>query len=246
MQVPFAVTPVTAEKNAGKIAAENLAPETFVRILLLEDEPHIARPVTQALAAQGHTVTHAATLMGARAAFLEAEPDLLLLDVRLPEDDNGGFAFARETRASGYAGLILFMTARDALADRVTGLDDGGDDYVVKPFDLPELLARVRALLRRLHEAKTSRVQRGRLELDTVNRSVTWAGERVELSSREYALLERFVLSPSRVYSPEALTDALWGEGAGTGVVKVYVHHLRSKLGPEVVQTVPGGYRLGL
>ena len=217
-----------------------------MRILLLEDEPHIARPVVQALAAQGHEVTHADTLAGARAAFLEAEPDLLLLDVRLPEDGDGGFIFAREVRTSGYAGLILFMTARDALADRVAGLDDGGDDYVVKPFDLPELLARVRALLRRVHETKTSRVQRGLLELDLVNRTVCWAGAPIDLSSREYALLERFVLSPSRVYSPEALTDALWGEGAGTGVVKVYVHHLRSKLGPEVVQTVPGGYRLGL
>ena len=217
-----------------------------MRILLLEDEPHIARPVVQALAAQGYKVTHAATLEGARTAFLELEPELLLLDVRLPEDENGGFILAREVRASGYGGLILFMTARDALADRVAGLDDGGDDYVVKPFDLPELLARIRALLRRLHEAKTSWVKRGLLELDTVNRAVTWAGIEVELSSREYALLERFVLSPTRVYSPEALTDALWGEGAGTGVVKVYVHHLRNKLGPEVVQTVPGGYRLGL
>ncbi len=217
-----------------------------MRILLLEDEPHIARPVVQALSAQGHKVTHAATLQGARAAFLEAEPELLLLDVRLPEHGDGGFIFAREARASGYTGLILFMTARDALADRVTGLDDGGDDYVVKPFDLPELLARVRALLRRVHEAKTSRIQRGPLELDLVNRAVTWAGAPVDLSSREYALLERFVLSPNRVYSPEALTDVLWGEGAGTGVVKVYVHHLRSKLGPEVVETVAGGYRLGL
>ncbi len=217
-----------------------------MRILLLEDEPHIARPVAQALAAQGHEVTHAGTLEGARTAFLEAEPELLLLDVRLPEDGDGGFVFAREVRASGYTGLVLFMTARDALVDRVTGLDDGGDDYVVKPFDLPELLARVRALLRRVHETKTSRVQRGLLEVDLASRAVTWAGAAVELSSREYALLERFVLSPSRVYSPEALTDALWGEGAGTGVVKVYVHHLRNKLGPGVVQTVPGGYRLGV
>lgn len=220
--------------------------ENVVRILLLEDEPHIVRPVAQALAAQGHEVTHADTLEGARVAFLEAEPDLLLLDVRLPEDGDGGFVLAREVRASGYTGLILFMTARDALADRVTGLDDGGDDYVVKPFDLPELLARVRALLRRVHETKTSRVQRGFLEVDLASRTVTWAGAPVDLSSREYALLERFVLSPNRVYSPEALTDALWGEGAGTGVVKVYVHHLRNKLGQEVVQTVPGGYRLGL
>ncbi len=139
------------------------------------------------------------------------------------------------------------MTARDALADRVKGLDEGGDDYVVKPFDLPELLARVRALLRRVSEVKQNRLRYGPLELDLASRSVRWEGRAVELSSREYALLERLAMYPGRVYSPEELLDLIWGEGASDpGVVKVCVHHLRSKLDSRVVRTVPGGYRLGV
>lgn len=218
-----------------------------MHLLLVEDEPNIAKPVLRALEAQGHKVRHAADLASARELVIEAEPDLMLLDVRLPEDEDGGFVLAREARAAGYGGPILFMTARDALADRVAGLDEGGDDYVVKPFDLPELLARVRALLRRVHEARTSRIAVGPLELDLTSRTVRWQGVLAELSSREYALLERLALSPGRIYSPEDLTDLIWGDEAqGTGVVKVCVHHLRNKLAGEVVRTVPGGYRLGL
>ena len=190
---------------------------------------------------------HAPDLATARDLFLEAEPDLMLLDVRLPESEDGGFVLAREARAAGYTGPILFMTARDALEDRVMGLDEGGDDYVVKPFDLPELLARVRALLRRVHETKTSRIEYGPLELDLTSRSVRWQGVPVGLSSREYALLERLALSPGRIYRSEELVDLIWGdEATHTGVVKVCVHHLRNKLSAEVVRTVPGGYRLGV
>ncbi len=218
-----------------------------MRLLLVEDEPNIARPVIRALEAQGHQVRHAPDLESARKFFLEAEPDLMLLDVRLPESEDGGFMLAKEAREAGYKGPILFMTARDALADRVMGLDEGGDDYVVKPFDLPELLARVRALLRRVSEVKQSRVQYGPLELDLGNRTVRWEGRLVELSGREYALLERLALFPERIYSPEELLDLIWGEEASdTGVVKVCVHHLRNKLDSRVVRTVPGGYKLGL
>lgn len=218
-----------------------------MRLLLLEDEPNIARPVLRALEAQGHEVHHASHMRDARAFIVESAPDMMLLDVRLPESDDGGFIFAREVRAAGYAGPILFMTARDALDDRITGLDEGGDDYVVKPFELLELLARVRALLRRVSDTKMSLIVREPLELNLTTRSVRWAGRPVLLSNREYALLERLATMPERVFTPEALVDAVWGEGVSTvGVVKVYVHHLRSKLGPDVVKTVPGGYRLGL
>jgi two-component system response regulator QseB len=219
----------------------------IMRLLLVEDEPNIARPLKRALEAQGHQVRHASDLTEARALLAEVEPDLMILDVRLPESEDGGFILAREARSAGYKGPILFMTARDALADRVMGLDEGGDDYVVKPFDLPELLARVRALLRRVSEVKQSRVQHGPLELDLSDRSVRWGGRAVELSPREYALLERLALFPGRVYSPEELLDLIWGEEASdVGVVKVCVHHLRSKLDSSVVRTVPGGYRLGV
>jgi len=219
----------------------------IMRLLLVEDEPNIARPLKRALEAQGHQVRHASDLTEARELLAESEPDMMILDVRLPESEDGGFILAREARSAGYKGPILFMTARDALADRVMGLDEGGDDYVVKPFDLPELLARVRALLRRVSEVKQSRVQYGPLELDLTDRSVRWGGRAVELSPREYALLERLALFPGRVYSPEELLDLIWGEEASdVGVVKVCVHHLRSKLDSSVVRTVPGGYRLGL
>ncbi len=218
-----------------------------MRLLLVEDEPNIAKPVVRALEAQGHSVRHAADLGEARALFLEFEPDLMLLDVRLPESEDGGFIFSNEVREAGYSGPILFMTARDALEDRVTGLDEGGDDYVVKPFDLPELLARVRALLRRVNETKMSFINKGALTLDLASRTVRWESVLVSLSSREYALLERLALSPGRVYSTEELVDLVWGdEVSDAGVVKVCVHHLRSKLGKDVIRTVPGGYHLGL
>ena len=218
-----------------------------VRLLLVEDEFNIARPLIRALEAQGHLVMHGPDLKTGRELLLDFEPDLMLLDVRLPESEDGGFILAREARKAGYRGPILFMTARDALEDRVMGLDEGGDDYVVKPFDLPELLARVRALLRRVHEVRTSVIQQGGLEMDLAKRSVRWQGMLIELSSREYALLERFMMSPSRVYRPDELVDLVWGDEANDpGVVKVYVHHLRSKLAPQVVKTVSGGYRLGL
>lgn len=218
-----------------------------MRLLLVEDEINIARPILMALRAQGHEVRHADNLESARACLSEAEPDLMLLDVRLPESEDGGFILAREARGSGFQGPILFLTARDTSDDRVLGLDDGGDDYVVKPFDLPELMARVRALLRRVSDVKTNRVRAGALELDWARRTVFWQRNHVALSTREFALLERFVRTPQRVFTPEELTDSVWGdEASGVGVVKVYVHYLRNKIAPSVIRTVSGGYCFGL
>jgi two-component system response regulator QseB len=216
-----------------------------VQVLLLEDEPHLGRAVAGALAAQGYGVRWARGLEEARGAFLELEPDLMVLDVRLPEDPDGGFRFAEEVREAGYKGPILFLTARDALGDRIQGLDLGGDDYLVKPFHLEELLARVRALLRRVSEVKESRVRLGGLEVDLAGRAVFWEGRRVDLSLKEFALLELFLLHPSRVFSPEEVAERVFGDGEKVGAVKVYVHYLRQKLYPGVVRTVPGGYRLG-
>ena len=203
-------------------------------MLLLEDEPRLGQAVARALAAQGYGVRWARSLGEAREAFLELEPDLMVLDVRLPEDEDGGFRFAKEAREAGYKGPILFLTARDALEDRVQGLDLGGDDYLVKPFHLEELLARVRALLRRASEVKASRVRLGPLEVDLAGRGVYLAGRRVDLSLR-----------PGRVVAPEELVVRVFGDPEKVGAVKVYVHYLRQKLFPEVVRTVPGGYRLG-
>ena len=219
-----------------------------MKILLVEDEPGIAAPIVRALRIQKYEVRHAATLRAARAALAEAEPDLLLLDVRLPDHPDGGLTLAREARGANFRGRILMLTARDALDDRVNGLDGGADDYLVKPFDLPELLARVRALLRRGGAVTGRRFSQGVLALDFAARTVHWGGVSVALSNREFALLEQLTLAGERVFSPEELLDGVWGESATSlSVVKVFVHQLRQKLGPDVVQTVSGhGYRLGL
>ncbi|TSA79931.1 response regulator transcription factor [Deinococcus detaillensis] len=218
-----------------------------MRILLVEDEAAIALPVRRALAAQGYEVQEAADLTQARMVLQNFEPDLAILDVRLPEDESGGFTLAREMRSAGSQSAVLFLTARDTLVDRLEGLDLGGDDYLTKPFHLSELLSRVRALLRRVSETKTDALSYGPLQLDLVTRQVQWRGQRVVLGSREYDLLERLARTPGRVYSPEELLDLVWaGRASDLGVVKVCVHHLRGKLGPEVVRTEARGYTLGL
>ena len=218
-----------------------------MRILLVEDEAAIALPVRRALAAQGYEVQVAADLTQARAALHTFEPDLAILDVRLPEDESGGFTLAREMRSAGSRSALLFLTARDTLSDRLEGLDLGGDDYLTKPFHLPELLSRVRALLRRVSEIRTDCLTYGPLQLDLGTRQVRWRGQPVLLGSREYDLLERLARTPGRVYSAEELLDLVWAHRASDlGVVKVCVHHLRSKLGPQVIRTEARGYALGL
>ena len=218
-----------------------------MRVLLVEDEIDIATPLSRALKAQGLEVTVCHDLESGREAMLNREPDLMMLDVRLHEYEDGGFILAKEARASGYMGSILFLTARDALSDRVQGLDGGGDDYVVKPFLLLEVLARVRALLRRPTETRTSQLQFGTISLDLTRQEVLQAGIRTDLSPREYALFERLVLSPSRVFAAEELLDAVWGEAASSvSVVKVTVYRLREKLGAEVVKSTKNGYQLGI
>lgn len=219
-----------------------------MRILLVEDETGLREPMAAYLKQQGYTVATAASIEEARDCLIEAEPDLVLLDVMLPEGVDAGFEFAGELRDAGFEGPILFITARDAVEDRVTGLDLGGDDYLTKPFSMEELAARVRALLRRGTAVRRSVFERGPLKVDFAARKVSWEGREVSLSGREFALLEMLTLQPDRVYGPEEILERLFpGADSGPKIVHVYVHHLRSKLGDEVVETVSGGgYRLGL
>lgn len=218
-----------------------------MRVLLVEDEEGLRRPLAALLARQGYQVHEAGSLAEAWDRMVNAEPDLVVLDVMLPEGEDAGFRFAEELRATGFEGPILFITARDAVEDRVQGLDLGGDDYLTKPFSLEEFAARVRALLRRTGEVRQSRVERGPLVVDLASRRVVWAGREVLLTAREFALLELFLLHPERIFTPEELLDRLFPEAdSGLRIVRVYVHRLRRKLGPEVVVTVPGGYRLGV
>ena len=217
-----------------------------MRVLLVEDELDIAIPLKRALKAQALEVRHATTLHAARETLLDFEPDLVILDVGLPDSQNAGFILATEARAAGFTGSIVFMTARDAIADRVHGLDGGGDDYVVKPFDLLEFLARVRALLRRPTQARASKLVFDTLVLDFTAGTVRFEGRNIELSKREFDLLERLALSPDRVFSAEELLDLIWGDAASSvGVVKVFVHHLRQKLSAQAIVSSRRGYQLG-
>jgi len=218
-----------------------------MRILLVEDEAGLLEPMAAYLGRLGYDVATADSLEAARAALVEAEPDLVVLDVMLPEGADAGFEFASELRDADYDGPILFITARDAVEDRVRGLDLGGDDYLTKPFSLDELAARVRALLRRQGSVRRSIFERGPLKVDYAGRKVLWNGREVPLSGREFALMELFTLQPDRVYSAEELLERLFpGADSGLKIVRVYVHRLRQKLSPDVIRTVSGGYRLGL
>ena len=219
-----------------------------MQILLVEDENGLREPMAAYLERQGYTVTAAASIEEARDGLIEAEPDLVILDVMLPEGVDAGFDFASELRDAGFAGPILFISARDTIQDRVTGLDLGGDDYLTKPFGMEELAARLRALLRRGTAVRRSVFERGSLKVDFAARKVLWNGREVSLSGRELALLEMLVLQPDRVYEPEEILQRLFPRvDSGPKIVHVYIHHLRSKLGDEVVETVSGGgYRLGL
>jgi DNA-binding response OmpR family regulator len=217
-----------------------------MRILLLEDQPDIATPLIEALRLGRYEVVWSRTLDEAWQAITARPFDLAVLDVMLPSGDDSGFELARDLRAVGYGGQILFISARDAERDTVIGLDLGGDDYLVKPFGLQEFMARVRALLRRTATTKTAVLERAGLRIDLAARSVTWAGKTAELSEREFAILELLALHPDRVFGVDELLERFFPDAlSGAGVVRVYVSQLRHKVADEVIRTVAGGYRLG-
>lgn len=217
-----------------------------MRILLLEDQPDIAEPVIDLLRDQRYEVVWASRLSDACDAVAATSFDLAVLDVMLPRREDAGFAFARHLRDAGFAGPIIFLSARDAVDDKVYGLDAGGDDYLAKPFSLHELAARVRALLRRSAQTKRSVLERGRLVVDLTSRTVAWDGRRVELSEREFMILELLALHPDRVFTVNDLLDRFFpAADSGPRVVRVYVSQLRHKVGDALIETVPGGYRLG-
>lgn len=218
-----------------------------MRILLLEDETDIAEAVSGALTADHHTVWWTNDVAQAQAAVTERGFDLAVLDVIVGDEDDAGFALATWLRDAGFVGPILFTTARDTVEDRVRGLDLGGDDYVVKPYSLAELRARVRALARREAPIKASAIEHGALRIDTAARRVWWSDTEVELSSREFALLELLATHPDRVFAAPDLQRRVFPDASpSSNVVRVYVHQLRHKLSAEVVSTAPGGYRLGV
>lgn len=217
-----------------------------MRVLLVEDEADIAIGVVEMLQQHRYKVSWASSVDETWAALAEAPVDVLLLDVMLHGDDEAGFRLAQQLREGGFDGGILFLSARDSVDDRIEGLDVGGDDYLVKPFSFAELRARLRALLRREAGLKQAILERGSVRIDLNARAVWAAGGRVDLSDREFALLEILAHHPERVFGAEELVDRVFPQAAsGVAVVRVYVRTLRSKLGESLIKTVPGGYRLG-
>lgn len=216
-----------------------------MRLLLVEDDAPLAAALTQALREQGFAVNHVSQGEEALRAATDDPPDLLVLDLGLPDMD--GLDALRRLRRAGSRLPVLLLTARDAVADKVAGLDLGADDYLPKPFEMRELVARIRALGRRLGEAPSSVVEVGDLRLDTASLQVHCGGEPVALSRREYMLLKALADHPGRVLTREALEGKLyaWGEEIASNAIEVHIHHLRRKLGADRILTVRGvGYRL--
>ena len=216
-----------------------------MRLLLVEDDSMIGAAAQQGLRAEGHTVDWVRDGREAELAAANGVYDLVLLDLGLPRRD--GLAILRGLRAKGENVPVLIITARDAVSDRIAGLDAGADDYLVKPFDLDELSARVRAVLRRRAGRADSVMRRGSLELDTATRRVAWKGKDVTLSAREYALLEALADRPGAFLTRAQLEERLygWDEEIASNAVEVHIHALRRKLDPGVIRNVRGmGYTI--
>lgn len=216
-----------------------------MRILLIEDDAALGEAVRDHLAGLAHAVDWERELAAAEAALRAVPYDLLLLDLGLP--DGSGLDFLEQLRARGDATPVIVLTARDRIAERIAGLEAGADDYLVKPFDLGELAARVAAVARRYAGDPNPLLEIGPLLIDRGRRIVARAGEPVTLSAREWALLEALALRPGAVVSKERLEELLYpmGEEVESNAVEVAVSRLRKKLGAERIETVRGlGYRL--
>jgi two-component system OmpR family response regulator len=220
-----------------------------VRLLLIEDDVRMATAIRRGLRTEGILADVAGRGDTALGMARATDYDALVLDVMLPDLD--GFETCRRLRADGVWTPIIMLTARDGVEDRIRGLDEGADDYLTKPFSLAELLARVRALVRRGPVERPVVLSAGDLRLDPATREV-WRGDReIELSAREFGLLEAFMRRPGHVLSQTQLLDAAWDLGyrQNSNVVEVYVRYLREKIdrpfGVTSLETVRGiGYRL--
>ena len=214
-----------------------------MRLLLVEDDPMIGAAVQNGLRQQGHSVDWVRDARGAELALADPGHELLLLDLGLP--GKSGLELLAGLRKKNLALPVLVITARDSVADRVRGLDAGADDYLVKPFDLDELSARIRALMRRQSGRATPRIEHGALTLDPATHAVTLDGRPVKLSRREFALLNALLEQPGVPLSRAQLEERLygWDEEVESNTVEVYIHSTRRKLGAHWIRNVRGvGY----
>lgn len=217
-----------------------------MRVLLIEDDNVLGGAVADQIRADGHGVDRAARLADGQDA-LDAQPfDLILLDLMLP--DGRGIPFLKALRARGDATPVIILTALDQVSDRIAGLQAGADDYLVKPFDLAELSARIGSVSRRYAGNPNPLVELGDIQIDLGGRVVTQAGRLVALTAREWALLEAFVSRPTQLFTKVQLEELLYSfdDSVGSNTIEVHVSHLRKKLGKGLIVTERGmGYRLG-
>lgn len=220
-----------------------------MRLLIVEDEKKMAGFLKKGLTEAGYSVDHAATGASAEALAAENIYDGIILDVMLP--DQTGFDTAANLRRDGYAGPILFLSALSGTRDKVRGLDAGADDYLTKPFSFDELLARVRALLRRQSDTKSTVIRFADIEMDLVKRKVQRAGRELDLTAKEFALLEYFLRNPNKPLSRTSIAEHVWDVhfDSDSNVIDVYVNMLRKKMGQKeerrLIHTIVGvGYVL--
>jgi len=235
------------------MAADNLravpAPkaDSQIQLLIVEDDRSLGDGLARALSIEGHKIEHLSSGEEALARIAEYRFDLVVLDIGLPGID--GFEVLRRLRLAGQTMPVLVLTARDAVGDRVHGLDLGADDYMTKPFALPELAARVRALIRRGQSDASPRTVHGPLELDRAGRRAFLQGSPLELAAREWAVLQILLDKVEKVVSKESMIESLtnWEEDLSSNAIEVYISRLRAKLEPTGIRirTVRGfGYML--
>ncbi|MGE6318893.1 response regulator transcription factor [Pseudomonas oryzihabitans] len=216
-----------------------------MRVLLIEDDPDLGEGIRTSLREEGYTLDWLKDGESAVHALREEGFDLVVLDLGLPRLD--GIQVLRQSRANGLTTPVLILTARDDTEDRVAGLDAGADDYLVKPFDIKELKARLRALLRRRNGPSQIQLEAGGIALDPATRRVTFDGQPVNLTPREYQLLHELLANPGKIFSRDRLMGLLygWDEGVESNTLEVHIYNLRKKLRADLIRTVRGiGYRL--
>lgn len=217
-----------------------------MRVLLIEDDAVLGEAVRDYVAGLGHAVDWMQTLEDGQSAARTVDYDLILLDLRLP--DGSGLTLLTDLRRSGAVTPIIILTAHDQISDRIEGLNSGADDYLVKPFNLGELGARMLAVARRYSGAALPVLEAGPLTIQLADRRVLRQGEAIDLSSREWAVLARLATRPDAIVSKGQIEEALYAFGSEieSNTVEVYVSRLRKKLGRDCVETLRGiGYRLG-
>jgi DNA-binding response OmpR family regulator len=217
----------------------------ILRLLVVEDEPSLLSIITKRLKEEGYGVDSAKDGREGENYISSAEYDCIILDIMIPFQD--GLTLLRKIRSKNISAPVLLLTAKDSIADRVTGLDSGADDYLVKPFSFDELLARVRAMLRRHKDKKSTVLSVGDLVMDTVTRQVQRGGKAIELTSKEYSILEYFLRNKNRVLTKSQIAEHVWNYDFeyNSNIVEVYVRYLRRKMDEEfknkLIHTIRGG-----